>query len=280
MSSFDLTCLPASRLTLRLYSSISKLGPHIVRRTVTLTQTRSLTSRPTSRQASLHESATGKPFAPLKSTVDGVKSVLLAWRKDSWWRRAPPVQTRNISAPTGAKKQSEIEERKFANGSSGGSTDGDAPASDVTADGAPVKQAASDDTVSSRRGRRTPPPALELPTVAPAAASNSSLPASTGTSTPADPTQPPPAAQKGHVHRQSDGFVRGLHESLKREIAAERREALEEADAGWPREVREAAAEDETPSTPTRSSIRASTLGGIMEAPGTPTGGRVRFGEH
>lgn len=90
---------------------ISKMGPHVVRKTATLTRSRSITftSRPGSRSASrsntLDVSAAaaakaqsegqqsddaieGRPqWNPLYSLYKGTRSVLFFWRTDSFWRR-------------------------------------------------------------------------------------------------------------------------------------------------------------------------------------------------
>lgn len=267
------------------HSPISKLGPHIVRRTATLTQTRSInfTSRPSSRQPSIHEASAGsdasakEPLNPLWEVYQGCKSVGLFWRKDSWWRREPSsvpkhIRATDIGAPTRAEKQREIEDSLHSE--SGGNS------SPPIAGGILVNK---DET--SSRGGRTPPVALELPTTAPhsGAASVASRPA---TGTAAEGVALP---DKAAELQGSDGFFANLRAGLQREIAAERKEAMDEAEAGWPAEVRETMTQQQaqregkstpppmTPNKGFKDALRGGDASG--SAPGTPGGSRVRFGE-
>ncbi|KAK0558689.1 hypothetical protein OC844_004960 [Tilletia horrida] len=95
---------------------VAKLGPNVVRRTATLTQTRSITfSRPTSRPAS--EKGDKEPWNPFHSLAYGVLDIFCFWRKDSFWRRKPAepnsIRGKSISGPAHAVKQRVVSEQRL-----------------------------------------------------------------------------------------------------------------------------------------------------------------------
>ncbi|KAE8221759.1 hypothetical protein CF319_g4934 [Tilletia indica] len=88
---------------------VGKLGPNVVRRTATLTQTKSITfSRPTSRPASEHGDK--QPWNPFHALSHFILDIVCVWRKDCFWRRKPDsgsgaIRGKTISGPSHAVKQ-------------------------------------------------------------------------------------------------------------------------------------------------------------------------------
>jgi len=88
---------------------VAKVGPGVVRRTTTLTQTKSITfSRPGSRPASEHNEK--EPWNPLHAFFDFLTDIVCVWRKDSFWRRKPAngpssIRGKHISSPAQAVRQ-------------------------------------------------------------------------------------------------------------------------------------------------------------------------------
>lgn len=211
---------------------LSKLGPNVVRRTTTLNKTRSITftSRPTpgaspaitrthtEQQLDRDEHGTSaghgdeskfehkvhevekELWNPLWSLAMGTLSVVLFWRKDSFWRREPTKPARSnegrkvakseIGGPSAPVRRNSIEDTTApgekdkgatapgddgdvpsSDGSTGGSGNGPhrsspgASGSDVAASG-PSAGLSSDGNEADNgpRGVRPPPPALQLPT--------------------------------------------------------------------------------------------------------------------
>ncbi|KAK0553879.1 hypothetical protein OC846_000746 [Tilletia horrida] len=152
---------------------VAKLGPNVVRRTATLTQTKSITfSRPTSRPAS--ENGEIQPWNPLHSVATFFMDLVCVWRKDSFWRREPSngrqsIRGRHISEPADAVKQRVIEARDSdPNGASpspdesSGNEENDREVRrvDASKEGA---DSSSDEGVP--RAVRPPPPSMALPLV-------------------------------------------------------------------------------------------------------------------
>ncbi|CAD6898961.1 unnamed protein product [Tilletia controversa] len=111
---------------------IGKLGPNVVRRTATLTQTKSITfSWPTSRPTS--EAGDKQPWNPFHALSEFALDVVCFWRKDSFWRRKPKngpgaVRGKTISSPAHAVKQRVVGDKADTNDtteSGSGCSDGD-----------------------------------------------------------------------------------------------------------------------------------------------------------
>ncbi|PWN47075.1 hypothetical protein IE53DRAFT_272624 [Violaceomyces palustris] len=222
-----LFCVFGSVLTHGITVPIAKLGPGVVRRTATLTQTRSFTlSKPASRIntiTGLDENGR-KPLNPFYSAYKWLKHVFLFWRKDSFWRKESNLDKAfksghlKISGPSGAVKQSEIEEVP---------RDGEAERENGTQ---PTLQAESPEQAGSGtevsegeapRRKRTPPPMLELPTMV--------APGDEKAMFAAPPA--PPAASEPPKHPHGLGWI--LRNAYGRELRSEQKEASDEAERGW-----------------------------------------------
>lgn len=242
----------SSVLTHGITIPISKLGPGVMRRTATLTQTRSITfSRPMSRSntipaqrggfpeegssgnsdaerrpASSHESSrghvgydpTGKPlWNPLVAVADWSVHVLAFWRKDSFWRKDVAPGKHNAFAHHGQGVEK----------------------SDISAPSAPFKQRSVEEDalrrVINEMGEvgadgeqmkpRLPPPALQLPT------SGNSMPSSIlqSSSTVRGEEKPEMAKLTRTVSPRRFAILR----AFDKEMSSERKEAQTEAREGW-----------------------------------------------
>ncbi|EPQ26792.1 uncharacterized protein PFL1_05770 [Pseudozyma flocculosa PF-1] len=261
-------CVFSSVLVHGVTIPVSKLGPGVMKRTATLTQTKTITfsSKPGSRTTTIApgEREPNRPgsasaeevqaraetekelWNPFYALWDGVKHVGLFWRRDSFWRKDPPVDTTTTTTTTKAKER---EEQGGGSGDGAGQGEGSSDASAPPSDGEGGASSSSSNGGDAAARRRTeaddgkhkhlPPPSLELPTTN--APSTSSVPAPVvGTSSPtapaataaaaAAPAAPPPARVKTSQHIGS-----GLLRALSRELAEERAEASTEAENGYER---------------------------------------------
>ncbi|CAO1622222.1 unnamed protein product [Jaminaea pallidilutea] len=292
-----LFCVFSSVFTHGVTIPISKLGPNLVKRTSTLTKSRSLTlgSRPTSAANSDVE----KPrWNPIYSFGKGVQSVVLFWRKDSFWRREPTqrqskLEAHEISGPSDAVRRASIEEGA-ENGESTGGESASGSGSGSGNGGGEGAGNVDEKQDSAPHGPRLPPPAMELPV----ARSSSEHSRDTQTQMLAAALAAPPPA---HVPDQASTqrsrpanpmhIARLLQEARNvwgSEVARERVEASKEADAGWPQEIRDAlsahkaAQQNQQPSSGGAGGgggggSNAAAAAGGNDGSGTATPSRVRF---
>lgn len=237
-----LFCVFSSVLVHGVTVPVSKLGPNIVRKSATLTKTRSitLTSKPSPRSSD--EAGRGgaggekELWNPLYSLWQGVLSVSLFWRKDSFWRRDAEPSSEghaHISEPSNAVRRASIEEKR----PEGSGSDLISSASAGT-DQSAGSGSGSGGSGEGPRGARPVPSALELPTsqAHPASAQDPSVP-------PAVYMPSSGSTEHPHSHKQPGRYTSLLHDlqtMLEKEMRAERSEAHSEAGAGWPEEVRRA----------------------------------------
>ncbi|EST07866.1 Cation/H+ exchanger [Kalmanozyma brasiliensis GHG001] len=242
----------SSVLTHGITIPISKLGPGVMRRTATLTQTRSITfSRPMSRNntipaqrdgspeegssdnsdagrppASSHGSSrghvgfdpSGKPlWNPLVAVGDWAVHVLAFWQKDSFWRKDVAPGKHNALAHHGKGVEK----------------------SNISAPSAPVKQRSVEEDALRRAINaigevgadgeqmkpRLPPPALQLPT------SGNGMPSSIlqNPSTAKAEEKPEMAKLTRTVSPRRFAILR----AFDKEMSSERKEAQTEAKEGW-----------------------------------------------
>ncbi|KDN42068.1 hypothetical protein K437DRAFT_257997 [Tilletiaria anomala UBC 951] len=240
---------------------VSKLGPSILRRTTTLTQTRSITftSRPSSRVNSITEggangrgggmSEVREVWNPFFALWDGLVHCALFWRKDSFWRKPPARKTqlsvmkgKIISAPTHAQRQHAIEDESETDRS--GFSSSSAKVLNERSESASDEDAGPEPAAS--RVTRPPPPAMELPT---------SMPTKDGAFTPV--AAPAPDAVHPHASRIAH-VVREFQRALEHELTCEREAAVKDAAEGCSAEIRAAIAAKKAYAAQARPTMPAS----------------------
>jgi NhaP-type Na+/H+ or K+/H+ antiporter len=246
---------------------ISKLGPHIVRRTATMTQTRSMTqSRPPSRRPTI-AAAAGEAAEPSRTHAQASKGLferLFGFASKPQTR----VQAKDIGAPSGARRQREVSARGEEGEAEGqakleqqeessGSSDEialeerSATATPALAAGTSSSTVAGAASRSASPKRRAPAQPLTLPTthrrsggtaeMRDSNAGSSPLSSAPGTplaSVPGTPQRPAAAARDGSILRHAgsasgSGILAHVEHALSDELRRERQEALGERGITW-----------------------------------------------
>ncbi|PWN25455.1 hypothetical protein BDZ90DRAFT_233914 [Jaminaea rosea] len=297
----------SSVLTHGVTIPISKLGPHVVKKTATLTRSRSITftSRPGSRSNTLDVSSTaaaaakeqeqdsgaqqsassGRPkWNPLYSVGKRTQSVVLFWRPDSFWRReadhlrhgdqdgegegADGEKRPTISGPSDPRRRHSIEEARKAEEQGASASS----AENVEA-GTSESTGSSPSADAGPRGHRPVPSALELPTTS----SGDPAPPVPAHLRNAGRASEVPASAASTDSQQPAPSSSATHfkwsaAGWNEELARERAEAQREAREGWPEAVRAAMGERGGEGSGSRPGTPRA---GGASTPGTPN--RVRF---
>ncbi|PWN22554.1 hypothetical protein BCV69DRAFT_281530 [Microstroma glucosiphilum] len=246
-----LFCVFSSVLVHGVTVPISKLGPNIVRKSATLTKTRSITLTSKHTPRSSDEAGRGggsgekELWNPLYSLWQGLLSVALFWRRDSFWRRDAESRSKthaHISEPSNAVRRASIEEEGRSEGGGAELNQSDS----VGTEQSNASGSGSGSSGEGPRGARPVPSALELPTShAHTGNANVNTSANNNHSSPIQPPAQASSASTEHqqTRKQAKPYSSLLHDlqmMLDKEMSAERSEAREEAGAGWPEEVRRA----------------------------------------
>lgn len=247
---------------------LSKLGPGILRRTTTFSQRRtiSFTQRPTPKSlpTGSEEKSDGssgeaggsdsskapsekRVWNPFFAAYEGASSVLLFWRKDSFWRRENEhqrrnrvIQSDNISKPMHAIKQSTMPERQatqdgILNNGPGTSAGGESSGSADDAEGVDSRTQTTDGSEAM--------PAVQMPQKPSAAAGSRDTESVAKSGTPSMDEIAAAAAAAGQheqaPHKQtlwkylaSGDLPKDLYEALQSEMVRERQEAMDESANG------------------------------------------------
>lgn len=256
-----LFCVFSSVLTHGITIPIAKLYPNIVRRTTSFSQRRtiSFTSRPVSRATSISPQQTENNdksaatdattsekmiWNPFFALVDGVKSIALFWRKDSFWRKENAHQRQQrlikeskISRPIKATKMASMEQDQ---------TEGEGSSDSNQEEGSVSAEIQVVDTAESAANKLSSSETVEevqKPELA------------------ADPKD-----KQGASDRKRETWLQSVEHALERELQREREQAIREGNENGPLRTRPSALEG-IPMTQTRT----------MSQPGTPGASRVRF---